>query len=288
MEIRCGFGKPLQGESRAQRQPDESHRSRFFVFKSTEGHEGSQGGRHYTGRARWCKTTMDTMLEETEARVRLLPDTELDDSLLEEIAVRRPFFQGRLIAVQGQRSEGLCLVGEGQVLLSRRNEAGEDYALFLLGPGDMFGAGAVRPEGRWLVTARGVTDGFLYVLAPANLPRLFEFYPHLGVHFLRLLSVSLERAYRRHDVAQNNVARERLFKLLSLLAEYHGQPKDEEIWLPLHLNQTELGEMVSLARETVARALAELEEEGRIRREGRKGLWVRLAGEDPSSSSRGV
>lgn len=218
-------------------------------------------------------------LEEREG-VGLQQACLLDESLLAEITQRRPFFQGRLVAVQGQPSEGLCIIGKGQLLLSRANDTGEDYALFLLGPGELFGAGALLPEGQWLATVRGVTDGYLYVVSPSNLPRLLEFYPQLGVQLLRMLAFALQRAYRRQDVAQSLVARERLFKLLCLLAEYHGRNEAGEARLELHLSQAELGEMVSLARETVARALGELVEEGRIRREGRRVIWVRLPCED--------
>src|SRR5687767_6402628 len=111
----------------------------------------------------------------------------LDRELLDSIAPRRPFFKGRVIGVQGQQCEGIFLIAEGQVLLSRRQEEGEDYALYLLSAGDVFGEGALQPERRCLVTARGVTDGFAYLIAPAAIPRVLEYYPALGVHILTLL-----------------------------------------------------------------------------------------------------
>ena len=49
-------------------------------------------------------------------------------------------------------------------------------------------------------------------------------------------------------------------------------------WMPLPLTQSELGQMIGLARETVARMLAQLERDGVIRREGRKGLWLAADG----------
>ena len=204
-----------------------------------------------------------------------MPGFEFEPAELERIATRKPFFQGRLIGVQGQVCEGLHLIEEGQVLLSRANAAGEDYALFMMGPGHAFGAGALRPDGRWLVTARALTNGVAHVVAPAHVPKVFQYYPALGMHLLRVLTEGLERAYRRQDVAQSPNARERLFQLLSLMADCHGKPHGAETWMPLRLTQAELGEMAGLARETVARALADLETEGLVRRDGRKGLWVR-------------
>ena len=72
-----------------------------------------------------------------------MPKARLDYELLESIAPRRPFFKGRVVGVQGQPCEGVFIIGEGQVLLSRAQHGGDDYALHLLGPGDVFGEGAL-------------------------------------------------------------------------------------------------------------------------------------------------
>ena len=54
------------------------------------------------------------------------------------------------------------------------------------------------------------------------------------------------------------------------------QDAAEEGWIriPLHLTQGELGDLVGLARETVARTLTDLTLEGLIRRGGRRSVWV--------------
>lgn len=199
----------------------------------------------------------------------------MDLSPLGDLAARRAFWKGRLIGVQGQPCDGLHVISEGQVLLSRRNADGEDYALYLLGGGQLFGEGSLHPSGCWLATTRAVTDGILYVLPSSQLPRLFQYHPQLADHVLTLLSLRLERAHRRLDVTNVHSARERLLGLLRVMSDYQGEPQGGEIWLPLGLTQTELGDMVGLARETVARVIADLEAEGLVRREGRRGLWLR-------------
>lgn len=201
----------------------------------------------------------------------------LDTRLLSELAPPRPFWKGRLIGVQGNPCDSLHIVAEGLVLLSRCDREGEDQGLYLLGPGQLFGEGSLHPECRWLVTARAVTDGIANVLPAAQLPRLCQYYPQLAAHVLTLLTLRLERAHRRLDVTGTHSAKDRLLGLLSVMADYHGEREGEEVWLPLGITQTELGDMIGLARETVARLLADLEEEGTIRRDGRRGLWLRAA-----------
>lgn len=204
---------------------------------------------------------------------------QIDLRGLEEIAPRKPLLKGRLICVQGQKADSLYLIEEGQVMLCRTGADDEDYSLYLLGPGQLFGEGALHPEGVSLVTARAMTDGSAYALSAALLPRLFQHYPELARHILNLLSVRLERAHRRLDVTRLADAKTRLLALLHAMADHHGQANGSEIWMPLPLTQAELGQMAGLARETVARILGQLEREGTIRREGRHGLWLIAAGE---------
>jgi CRP-like cAMP-binding protein len=89
-----------------------------------------------------------------------------------------------------------------------------------------------------------------------------------------LLSSRLERAHLRLDIVTTESARGRMLSILTVLADYHGETREGARWLPMRLTQAELGSMVGLARETVARTLADLESEGIIRREGRRGLWL--------------
>ena len=202
------------------------------------------------------------------------PPLDLDSRPLADIAPKIRFWKGGRIGTQGEPAEHIYIIAEGQVLLSRRNPNGEDYALYLLGVGDLFGEGALNRDRRWLVSARAVTDGAAYALPASQLPRFAQFYPQLTAHIVTLLSARLERAHLRLDIITTDSARERLLSLLNVLADYHGEERDGARWLPLRLTQSELGGMVGLARETVARTLADLEADGVIRRQGRRGVWL--------------
>jgi len=199
---------------------------------------------------------------------------DLDSRALTDLAPRSRIWKGTRIGTQGEPCENVYIIAEGQVLLSRRNAEGEDYALYLLGPGDLFGEGSLGRQRRWLVSAKALTDGILHVLPAGQLPRFAQFYPQLTAHIVTLLSSRLERAHLRLDIVTTDSARGRLLSILSVLADYHGETRDGARWLPMRLTQAELGSMVGLARETVARTLGELESEGVIRRLGRRGMWL--------------
>jgi len=194
---------------------------------------------------------------------------------LAEIAPRVPFWKGTVFGAQGQPCTSLYIIVRGQVLLSRRGLDGEEYSAYLLAPGDLFGEGSLDPDRTWMVTARAVSDGAVHVLPSAQLPRFMQYYPELGAHIVRLLGSRLARTHRRLDLVTSNCARERVLGLLRVMSDYHGQTRNGTIWLPVPITQSELAEMVGLARETVARVLTTLETEGLLRREGRRGFWLK-------------
>src|SRR5262249_1856136 len=154
------------------------------------------------------------------------------------------FCKGMEIAIQGERCDNLYIIAEGQVLWSRCHPEGGEYALYLLGPGDLFGEGSLRPKRCWLGNVRAVTDVVAHRLPAAQLPRFAQSYPQLVGYVMSLLSARLERAHQRRDVLGTHSARDRVLGLLVALAEYHGEPRGDHVWLPLSLTQAELGEMV--------------------------------------------
>jgi CRP-like cAMP-binding protein len=205
------------------------------------------------------------------------PTLDLNSGPLADVAPRTPFWKGSTLGVQGEPSNSLYIIARGQVLLSRTNARGETHALYLLGPGDLFGEGALQPERTWMVTARAVTDGEFHVVRAAQMPRLAQYHPQLTAHVLGLITSRLERSHSRVELLSVNSARERVLGLLRALGDHHGEPHGAEVWLPVSLTQAELGEMLGLSRETVARVLAELRSEGVLRRGDRRGMWMRKA-----------
>lgn len=215
--------------------------------------------------------------------------TELNSGSLSGLAPLRKFWKGMLIGRQGETCDQLYIISRGQVLLSLDQAADSNDPLYLLGAGEVFGEGSLRPERRWLVTARAVTDGTVHVLPAVHLPRLCQYYPELTSYIIALLSGRLERAHQRVGLVKGNSGRERLLGLLCVFARHHGSEEGEWSRLSVYLTQAELGEMVGLARETIARIFADLTEEGLVRRSGRHTLWLHAsllaasAAHEPSS-----
>ena len=84
------------------------------------------------------------MLPQADGPRKGEPSFQVDPRLLVELAGVRKLWKGRVIGVQAQPCDSLFIITEGQVLLSRQNPDGEEYALYLLGPGQIFGEDETR------------------------------------------------------------------------------------------------------------------------------------------------
>jgi CRP/FNR family transcriptional regulator len=181
--------------------------------------------------------------------------------------------EGEEIAREGEACLHFMVIREGQVVLSRRPAAGRERTLALLGPGDIFGEDALRPERTWKQSGRALTHVCAYRFSAKALPKLAEYYPAVNTAIIGALLERLEMAHRRLELMEHQGAMDRVTALLQFLA---GKPDPETgsyVALP-RLTQVQMGEMLGIARETVARAMAELERQGTIRRTGRH-IWLR-------------
>lgn len=201
----------------------------------------------------------------------------LDPALLDEIGTPVPFIEGQVLASQGEPSPGLYVIVRGQVLLSRARPDRPAQALYLLGPGDVFGEGGLQPSRLFHLSARAVTPGHAALLSTALLGSLARREPAQMLSLLSLLSRRLELSHRRQDWFAVSSPRERLLHVLAHWARQFGRTEGEDLWLPLGLTHSELADVAGLARETVSRTLTTLETEGLIQRRARQGMWLKSA-----------
>ncbi len=217
----------------------------------------------------------------------------LDRATLEEVT--RLVRLSRGMALPPADAE-LYLIESGQVLVRRELPSGRQ-ALDLLGPGDLFGEGALSESPAPAETALVLANGAARALPVANIPRLAVYYPASIFRLLSLLGARVARAESLGAIRTVDQAADRLLEFLREMGRRFGDPYGEETWVPLQLTQSDLAEILGLARETVVRVQSRLEAEGKVRREGRRGFWLRGgvpgrgadgAGELPAGAAEGT
>lgn len=179
--------------------------------------------------------------------------------------------EGDRLGREGDGCEGLYLVRRGIVALYRHGDR-DERMLTLVRAGDLLGEEALS-NSPWRTTARALTDVEALVLPRRVLPQVMRLYPAVNQCVVDALARRLDRTQRLLGVLGNHGAVERVQGLLRLITD--PEDADSHGYAPVPpLTQHQIAEMLGLARETVARAMADLERTGALRRHGRL-AWLR-------------
>ncbi len=174
--------------------------------------------------------------------------------------------RGRVIYHQQDRAEGLFLLKKGRVRLYRLSPSGKKLELGVLDPGTFFGEMPLLGEHMRNATAEAMENSILCLLGRADIERLILRRPQVALRMLEVLGHRLAEAEARlEDLAHRSVP-ERLAALLLRLAEPAGGVVEG-------ITHQELADMVGAYRETVTRALDELQATGLVEL-GRKHIRI--------------
>jgi CRP/FNR family cyclic AMP-dependent transcriptional regulator len=180
----------------------------------------------------------------------------------------RRFPKDATVFLQGDPSDGACILKEGLVKVVSLSERGTDRILHILRPGDVFGELVLIDEPRPF-TAIALTDAVVAVLPPAKLRDLLAASPGLSRNYLRLLSLRLHEVERSFPTLVHLWPHHRLAKELLHLAEDLGDETPKGTRMALRLTHEDLSNLIGASRETVTLLLHKFEEMGLVWREGR-------------------
>lgn len=181
---------------------------------------------------------------------------------------------GELIFRQGTVADALFIVLAGRVKLLQEMTGGRRRLIGLVGPGDGFGELPIIDDGPRSANAVAMTDGRVARLTKAALHGHLADDPQT---VRNLLSMMIGRLTHANDILAGHTSRSvklRITQLLLSLCDRFGQARNGCIFVHHGLTQCELAAMIGYSRETVNRALAELESDGWITVES-KSITVR-------------
>lgn len=182
--------------------------------------------------------------------------------------VVRPVSRGRLLFRKGEACHGLYVVLQGKIRVYRANREGKEQVLHVLGPGDPVAEVPLFDGGPYPANARSEVDSRLVFLPADAFEELYRSEPEIADAVIRELGRRLRRAVRLVEkISLRNVPSRVALSLLEYGAAARVGP-GEPFSLPR--SQAELAEELATTRESVARALRTLREEGLIRQEGRR------------------
>ena len=188
---------------------------------------------------------------------------QLQDQLLALAAVRRLAHGTRLFA-RGDAPDGLYCVVEGAVRISTISETGKEALLAIVEQPHWFGEialfdGQPRTHDAW-----GEGESVLLHVPRQGLAALLDMHPAYWRYFGLLLTHKLRTAFSVLEETALLPAAGRLTRRLVTMAEGYGEWKSNTRRV-IHVPQEQLGQMLSLSRQTVNQLLKQLEAQGVIR-----------------------
>ena len=208
-------------------------------------------------------------LTEADLKAGLLREVDLFAGLstaeLKEISRTLPMQTcqvGGLVTSPDDDDERLYIVKRGRVRLYRLTPDGKQLTLEILDKGRIVGRMSWLGQELTDVYAEAVEDAVICSFTPAELQRLIDRFPSVGLNIIRYLSDRLAASEREREVMAFRTVEQRLAVRLLELAERFGRPEDGGTAIDARLTQQELADMIGTSRETLATTIGSLRERG--------------------------
>lgn len=190
------------------------------------------------------------------ARVPIFQPLSRDEQL-DVASVARPVTveKGDQIYAPGSREAQLMVVHTGQVKISRISVDGHEQIVRLLGPGDFVGESSFLTGSRPDHFASALESGSMCVFRHADLGRLLQEHPDVGIRMLQAVSRRLEETEQRLAAAVSGDVSTRLADyLLGLPAEH----VDGIMVVTLPLAKKDIASLLDTTPESLSRQLRRL------------------------------
>jgi len=194
---------------------------------------------------------------------RNLPPSQ--QSALAQLAVEMHFDKGQVLFLEGDRCEGLFVIGSGTVKLVKTSASGREIMLAIEGSPSTIAEIPVFDGGPYPATAIALEDTTVYQLPKDRLRRFCLEHPQVSLEILRFVGKRLRHLVSLiHEITFGTVRQ----RLARVLLEWRDEFGADEFSLPA--THEELALRLGTVREVISRNLSRFQAEGFIRIDRRK------------------
>ncbi len=166
---------------------------------------------------------------------------------------------------QGDPAIRLFVLTQGRGRLTQVTLDGQEVALRILVPGQMFGAiGLTDAQAAYPVTAQAMEDSQAVAWESAVFLKLAEKVPHMAFDMMGLMTAYVREMQDRYRELATERVEQRLARALMRLAAQTGRKTEEGVLIDMTLTRQDLAEMSGTTLYTVSRMLSEWERQGII------------------------
>lgn len=184
-------------------------------------------------------------------------------------AARRRFARGEAIFLQGQPAIRMFLIKAGRVKLSKISEDGQEITLDIRKAGDFLGENMLNEDGELPLSAHCLEDTLTCGFTKAGFEKLVLDHPGIGLQVIKNLSRRIDWLTSRVGSMSHTHLEERLYRVLVNVAQEHGAQGRQGLVLDMPLTHEDLSFLVGAHRVSITRAMKELQQSGRVLRQGR-------------------
>ena len=189
-----------------------------------------------------------------------------DDEInaLAELAFSRKFDKGQLIILADESGDTLFIIRKGRVKVSLIHEDGREFILSMLGEGEVFGELALLDDQPRSANVSALEETDLLMLRRTDFLQLVQGIPQIAVALLEELASRLRRTDEQVGGLALLTVHNRVAKTILRLAADRGVKSAAGIRIEERPTHQQLANMAGTTRETVTRALGQLEKDGYI------------------------
>lgn len=190
---------------------------------------------------------------------------ELDDPSIARLAshcVPRTVGTGFVLFTAGEACRGLYIIESGRVRIYRISAEGREQVLHIEGPGRPVAELPLFDGGAYPASAVTMEESRLLFLPRADFEHLYRSNPDFAQSIIRALGKRLRHLVHVTETLAFRDVAARLAMLLAGYAETSGRSGPDGIELTLDRTQEQLALEIGAARESVSRALKQLQKRG--------------------------
>ena len=190
--------------------------------------------------------------------------------LLISSGTARKYSRGTTIFEEGDLSNALYVLVEGQLKVYTRDEKGRELVFNTISPGEVFGE-LFLDGGARSASVRALIDSSCVVIDEENLCKFMELHPE----FAHYLAHKLISRLRHSTQLSRSLALDGVYERTAALLENVAEEDNGLRVLPASMTQQEIADRVGATREMVNHVIRELIRGGYADRDGRRRLILR-------------
>ena len=151
---------------------------------------------------------------------------------------------------------------EGSVRISQSGSDGEQIAVRLIAPGEMFGTVALFTDHRYPADAEAMTDAIEASWSEGDLFALMHRHPQIAVNVLKTVGKRLQEAQNRLRELSTQRVEQRVAHAILRLAQQAGRKTDDGTAITFPLRRKDIADMCGTTLYSVSRVLTAWEKAG--------------------------